>query len=918
MTETDKKKANFSDAPPPNPVADFEDFFKTFEDAPDHVKYRQKISDAYAKSEKFIEILFDDILLFDPCLANYLKNQPIRAISDAEDAFKNILRIDSGGTLNPDDDFIVKIGSKTDMMLEKIDKISHEKIDKLVQVDVEIMGIMPPYNIYKILTVECSVCGNLMQEPQFALNELIYPKECSNPNCKNNKGFRILNADSQFTRIQIGQVRDIEKRTNSTLKILIPEYLVGSLHIGDQSKIFGIYQNELIENKGKQKNRSIPRLLINNIETHGQQPHQQILTDSSRIYLEPRDGIYLDEFKENDPKTEILFGWKKFHIDTRFKHLEGNIDVWKYFGYISTFNATHFFENADISDIKIILQKNCAVSGKNINFCTMPLQSFLGMFPDSTDKFTDILGFTETGWKLPHNCLFIPEDEYAKDVWNNLKKLKESYNIEQQIKSLQNFYELTGIKYKQLIFQWAIMSPFSHVFRKIFRIMPGLALRGKPQTGKSGLLEIIMKEWFGHYLYVINSSDANSAARLEGVMATSTLMIFIDECTNLHGDLVDIVKSHFTNEGQFTRKGEGKGKQFASIKKPKVSAVALNCNDSPEWFNDDAFLQRILIGDVDYCDQKDGWEDAVKKLERGSILRILYERTKNWKIEDLEVFSKAIKVPDEFKKDKRAKAFYLFFACGMRMLKAFFNIDTNMDDLESLLTTTRQNNAETLLAIMEYHVRNARLICNVEENGTMDYYTESEKKYHLPVHHWIKTPIYDSHDGLYWAWTTNNIRELQTFYEGNMPKRWSLQSFLAKVQNYMPNCEKKNATLRHLETTQKNKNWKEWCVLIPKTQFNIDDKSRESEPKTEIKQEKKTETINTGACNRNRFNVILSKLKEMLKIHDSIKIDDIAEPLSIIDGITKDLIIQCINEWVRDGTLYSPSDGKYKFSNKIK
>ena len=82
-----------SDSPPANPVADFEEFFRNFEEVPNEFKYRQKISEAYAKSERFVTILFEDVLNFRPNLANYLRNEPEQALEEAVEAFKNIYRI---------------------------------------------------------------------------------------------------------------------------------------------------------------------------------------------------------------------------------------------------------------------------------------------------------------------------------------------------------------------------------------------------------------------------------------------------------------------------------------------------------------------------------------------------------------------------------------------------------------------------------------------------------------------------------------------------------------------------------------------------------------------------------------------------------------------------------------------------------
>ena len=62
--------------PPENPEENFEEFFKNFEDEPNHFKYREAIQNNLMSEENVLYVLFEDVLLFDPALADLLRDEP--------------------------------------------------------------------------------------------------------------------------------------------------------------------------------------------------------------------------------------------------------------------------------------------------------------------------------------------------------------------------------------------------------------------------------------------------------------------------------------------------------------------------------------------------------------------------------------------------------------------------------------------------------------------------------------------------------------------------------------------------------------------------------------------------------------------------------------------------------------------------
>ena len=145
--------------------------------------------------------MFEDILNFNPTLANYLKNSPEQALKDAVEALKNILRIDSGGQLDTDKEYFVRITSQNNSNEVKFRDIRAKHIDKMIYVRAIVIRATPVRPQITVAAWECPVCGNIMQVPQL-LGRLRPPKECSNPNCNNTRDFHINTENSEFIDYQ--------------------------------------------------------------------------------------------------------------------------------------------------------------------------------------------------------------------------------------------------------------------------------------------------------------------------------------------------------------------------------------------------------------------------------------------------------------------------------------------------------------------------------------------------------------------------------------------------------------------------------------------------------------------------------------------------------------------------------------------
>ncbi|UYP48119.1 hypothetical protein NEF87_004404 [Candidatus Lokiarchaeum ossiferum] len=272
-----------TDAPPSNPVGDFEDFLKNFEETPNEFKYRQKISEAYARSEHHITVLFEDILNYDPPLANYLKTNPEQALQEAVESFKNIIRIDAGGYFNPDEDFFVQIATHNNSNEVPLRMIRAKHIDRLIF----LKGIIIRSSVVRPkitnATFECPICGNIMQEEQ-PTSKLTPPRECTNPACKNTKEFKVDTRQSEFINHQSITIQEAPEDLRSgdipqTLQAVLHNHLVDSARPGERVKIMGVLQSIPKEDRrGRLTTVFMTQLMVNHIEGIKETDEEQDLT----------------------------------------------------------------------------------------------------------------------------------------------------------------------------------------------------------------------------------------------------------------------------------------------------------------------------------------------------------------------------------------------------------------------------------------------------------------------------------------------------------------------------------------------------------------------------------------------------------------------------------------------------------------
>ncbi|MFX1258151.1 MAG: LAGLIDADG family homing endonuclease [Promethearchaeota archaeon] len=235
-------------------VQRFEDFFRLFQDKPGVYKYQDQINDIYSKGGNALIILYEDILAYDSQIADLLKKDPQALLEDAVDAFKNILKFQSGGNLNLEN-YFVRITTKDEKspLAIPIRGLRSKNIDKLVWfkgILIRISSIRP-----KLIKAffECNLCGAQFEVLQLS-SRIKWPKFCINKKCKAKaqSDFRLISKKSEFIDWQSITIQEVPEdlppgRIPRAVQGILTYDLVDSVKPGDRIKVMGIFKSVLAQ-----------------------------------------------------------------------------------------------------------------------------------------------------------------------------------------------------------------------------------------------------------------------------------------------------------------------------------------------------------------------------------------------------------------------------------------------------------------------------------------------------------------------------------------------------------------------------------------------------------------------------------------------------------------------------------------------
>lgn len=157
----------------------------------------------------------------------------------------------------------------------------------------------------------------------------------------------------------------------------------------------------------------------------------EIIRDNAvEVRLELNKGIQLTRFtiikEEVVPDPEWIYRWDVFTITAKYLIRFPNRTEWRYDFLIQRDSIIYKRSDCSEEELKSFLVEKCSQISGVRPYLNAVLPKYIGASSlDKTELFSDVLGFTIKGWKLPPKYLFrSPEDSIAK-IHKNMKDLME-------------------------------------------------------------------------------------------------------------------------------------------------------------------------------------------------------------------------------------------------------------------------------------------------------------------------------------------------------------------------------------------------------------------------------------------------------------------------------------------------------------
>lgn len=238
---------------PINKIQKFEDFYRLFQEKPGEYKYLDQINDIFSKGGNTLIIFYEDLLAFDPQIAEKLKDDPEVLLEDAVEAFKNILKFQ--GTVLNDQDSFVRVATKDEKcpLFIPLRGLRAKNIDNLIWskgILVRCSTIRP--KLVKA-TFECAQCGSQFEVIQLT-SRIKWPNFCIDKRCKAKaqSDFRLISKNSDFIDWQSIMIQEIPEdlppgRIPRSVQAILTHDLVDTVRPGDRLKVMGIFKSVLAQ-----------------------------------------------------------------------------------------------------------------------------------------------------------------------------------------------------------------------------------------------------------------------------------------------------------------------------------------------------------------------------------------------------------------------------------------------------------------------------------------------------------------------------------------------------------------------------------------------------------------------------------------------------------------------------------------------
>jgi replicative DNA helicase Mcm len=231
----------------------FEDFYRLFEDKPGIYKYQEKINDIISKNSNDLTIFYEDLLAFDPQLAELLKKDPESLLEEAINAFKNALKFQGSKAI--DQEYFVRISTidEKSPLTIPLRGLRAKHIDTLVSFKGILIRSSPIRPKLIDATFECLVCKTQFNVTQLT-SRIKWPKFCVKKSCKAKaqSDFRLISKNSTFIDWQSVTIQEIPEdlppgRIPRAIQSILKHNLVDTVKPGDRVKVVGIYKSILAQ-----------------------------------------------------------------------------------------------------------------------------------------------------------------------------------------------------------------------------------------------------------------------------------------------------------------------------------------------------------------------------------------------------------------------------------------------------------------------------------------------------------------------------------------------------------------------------------------------------------------------------------------------------------------------------------------------
>lgn len=240
---------------PVNRIQKFEEFYRLFQEKPGEYKYLDQINDIFSKGGNTLLVLYEDLLAFDPQIAEKLKKDPEALLEDALEAFKNILKF-QGIVLN-DQNYFVRITTKDDKssLFIHLRGLRADDIDNLIWTK----GILVRCSTIRPKLIkaafECAICSSQFEVIQLT-SRIKWPNFCNDQHCKAKaqSDFRLISKNSEFIDWQSIMLQEIPEdlppgRIPRSVQAILTHDLVDAVKPGDRIKAMGIFKSVLAQSK---------------------------------------------------------------------------------------------------------------------------------------------------------------------------------------------------------------------------------------------------------------------------------------------------------------------------------------------------------------------------------------------------------------------------------------------------------------------------------------------------------------------------------------------------------------------------------------------------------------------------------------------------------------------------------------------